>query len=128
MKIAISTDRGFVSPHFGRCVTFTFAEVDRDQILNIEEIENPGHHPGFLPQFLSEKGVGCIICGGMGQRAQSLFREKGIDTVVGVVGPVKEVIRKFAHGDLKHGESMCDRGLGKIDEECHHKFRGRKEQ
>lgn len=124
MKIAISTDRGSVSPHFGRCAIFTLVEVEADRMLKTEEIENPGHHPGFLPQFLSEKGVGCIICGGMGHRAQSLFHEKGIDTMVGVVGRVEYVINKFAGGNLVQGESMCDRGPG----ECHRKNGERRER
>jgi predicted Fe-Mo cluster-binding NifX family protein len=122
MKIAISTDQGFVSPHFGRCPTFTFAQIENDQVLKTEEIDNPGHHPGFLPQFLSERGVECIICGGMGHRAQSLFRERGIQTIVGVAGRVEDVIDQFAHGDLEGGKSMCDRvpGSGHDRGECHH--------
>lgn len=121
MKFAISNDQGFVSPHFGRCRTFTLVEVEGDQILKIEEIENPGHQPGFLPQFLAEKGVKCIICGGMGPRALALFREKGIDAMVGVAGKIEEVIQKFVHEEIEEGESMCDHDLGKPPGECHHK-------
>ena len=76
MKIAISTDAGFVSAHFGRCPSFTIAEIEEGQVLKIEEINNPGHQPAFLPNFLAERGVKYIICGGMGNRAQMLFAEK----------------------------------------------------
>jgi len=121
MKIAISTDQGFVSSHFGRCATFTLVEIEGDRVLKTEEIQNPGHHPGFLPQFLSERGVGHIICGGMGHRAQSLFRERGIETTVGVVGRVEEAIDLFARGNLEGGESLCDRVPGSRHSrgECH---------
>ncbi len=113
MKIAISTDAGFVSPHFGRCPTFTLAEIESGEILNIEEISNPGHHPGYLPDFLSERGVSCIICGSMGNRAQGLFAQKGIDAFWGVDGRVDQVIQKYAKGELERGLSSCQPGSGK---------------
>ena len=49
MKIAISTDGGYVSAHFGRCPSFTIMEVEDSKLVGKEEIDNPGHHPGFLP-------------------------------------------------------------------------------
>ncbi len=55
MKIAVSTDNGNVSAHFGRCASYTIYDIDESNILAKEEIPNPGHEPGFLPQFLSEK-------------------------------------------------------------------------
>jgi len=109
MKIAISTDRGYVSPHFGRCPSFTIVEIENGTILSIEEIDNPGHHPGFLPEFFSNMGVDCIICGGMGQRAQSLFAEKGVAALLGITGKVDEVIQQFTEGKLKQGKSLCQR-------------------
>lgn len=113
MKIAISTDGDLVSFHFGRCSKFTLVEIEGGKILKIEKIPNPGHQPGFLPQFLFERGVKCIICGGMGRKAQNLFSEKGIKTLVGVTGKVEKIIEKFASGELKGGDSLCRAGLGK---------------
>ncbi len=124
MKIAISTDVGFVSAHFGRCPSFTIAEIEEEKILKIEEINNPGHQPAFLPNFLAERGVKYIICGGMGRRAQGLFAEKEIIPIVGVTGKVTEVIDKFVQGKLEAGESLCKPGAGKgyglEKEECDH--------
>lgn len=124
MKIAISTDAGFVSAHFGRCPSFTIAEIEEGKVLKIEEINNPGHQPAFLPNFLAELGVKYIICGGMGNRAQMLFAEKKIIPVIGVTGKIKEVIEKFVQGKLKSGESFCKPGAGKgyglEKEECDH--------
>jgi len=124
MKIAISTDAGFVSAHFGRCPSFTIAEIEEGKVLKIEEINNPGHQPAFLPNFLAERGVKYIICGGMGNRAQMLFAEKKITPVIGVTGKIEEVIEKFVQGKLKGGESFCKPGAGKgygiEKEECDH--------
>lgn len=113
MKVAISTDGKSVSPHFGRCPLFTIAEIEEGKILKKETIANPGHHPGFLPEFLAKQGVSCIIAGGAGFRAQQLFAEKGIQIVVGISGNVEEVLEKFAEGNLTEGKNPCEPGSGK---------------
>ncbi len=112
MKVAISTDQGYVSAHFGRCSTYTVVEIKEGQMLSREEIANPGHQPGFLPQYLSDKGVNCIIAGGMGPRAQALFAQKNIETIIGVQGTVDEVIEKFIKQELEVGEDLCGHGHG----------------
>lgn len=112
MKIAISTDQGHVSAHFGRCPSYTILEIKEGQIQSREEIPNPGHQPGFLPQYLSERGVNCIIAGGMGPRAQSLFSQKNIETIIGVQGTIDEVIQKLINQELESGEDLCDHGPG----------------
>lgn len=124
MKIAISTDGNFVSPHFGRCPSFTIVEIEGDKLVKKEVIDNPGHHPGFLPQFLQERGVEYIIAGGMGGRATGLFADAGIKTILGVTGNVDNVIDEILKGTLKGGESLCRPGSGKgygLDKtECEH--------
>lgn len=124
MKVAISTDREFVSGHFGRCPHFTFVDIDNGKVVQKEVINNPGHHPGFLPQFLKERGVNVIIAGGMGTRAQELFDDAKISTIIGIEGKVQDTIDKLIAGTLKGGESICSPGTGKgygIDkDECDH--------
>jgi predicted Fe-Mo cluster-binding NifX family protein len=107
MKVAISTDQGYVSAHFGRCQSYTIIEIREGQVLSREEIPNPGHQPGFLPEYLSEKGVNCIIAGGMGPRAQGLFAQKNIETIIGVQGTIDEVIEKFIKQELEAGDDLC---------------------
>jgi len=77
MRIAISTDGEQVSAHFGRCPAFTILDIDDGRVVGKEVIENPGHQPGFIPQFLHDKGVNCIIAGGMGPRAAEIFQRSG---------------------------------------------------
>jgi predicted Fe-Mo cluster-binding NifX family protein len=120
MKIVISTDNNFVSAHFGRCPLFTIVDIDEGKVLNKAVIENPGHQPGFLPQFFADKGIECIIAGGIGVRAQSLFVQYGIETVVGVTGSVEDAINRILDGTLEGGESLCDRVLGKHHDCEHH--------
>jgi predicted Fe-Mo cluster-binding NifX family protein len=113
MRIAISTEGNEVFPHFGRSPVFTIADVVDGRVSGKEIIPNPGHQPGFIPRFLNEKGVQLVITGGMGARAQDIFRELGMETVLGVSGNVDEVIERFVTGTLAGGASLCDHGAGK---------------
>ncbi len=115
MKVAISTDQGYVSAHFGRCQSYTIVDIKEGHVLRIGEIPNPGHQPGFLPKFLSEKGVNCIIAGGMGPRAQGLFAQQNIETIIGVQGPVIEVVQKFIKQELEVGDDLCGHKHGLED-------------
>ena len=124
MKVAISTDNGNVSAHFGRCPEFTLCEIEDGKIINRETISNPGHQPGFLPQFFGELGVSVVIAGGAGQRAQMLFAEKNIQLLLGAVGTIEEALESLCGGTLKGGESLCKPGAGKgygiEKDECDH--------
>jgi predicted Fe-Mo cluster-binding NifX family protein len=113
MKVAISTDGQYVSPHFGRCPEFTILEIKEGKLINKETIKNPGHHPGYLPQYLGKNGVSYIVAGGMGMRAKELFQQANIDTVLGVEGKIDEVVSKIMDGSLEGGESICNPGSGK---------------
>lgn len=107
MKIAIATDKGALSAHFGHCEGFTMYEVEGNKILNTTFIKNPGHRPGFLPVFLKENGVNVIIAGGMGSAAQQLFVENGIDVIVGARGNCDEVIKAYMDGSLEYTGEIC---------------------
>lgn len=113
MRIAISTDGDFVSAHFGRCPSFTIVDIENGNVTKREIVDNPGHQPGFIPQFLHQKGVKCIIAGGMGMRATGFFNEFGIQTIVGISGRIDKVIEKLEKGTLEGGESLCRPGSGK---------------
>jgi predicted Fe-Mo cluster-binding NifX family protein len=124
MKIAISTDGEYVSAHFGRCPLFTIVNFKNGEIVEKEIINNPGHHPGFLPQFFKERGIECIIAGGMGNKAKDLFDQYQIQQIVGVTGKIDDAISQIMEGSLKGGESLCNPGGGKgygVDKrECDH--------
>ena len=128
MIISVSTDNGLVSEHFGRCPEFTVVEIEEGKLKSRKTIPNPGHQPGFLPEFLHDLGVSCIVAGGMGQRAQGLFAEQGISTIVGVTGSVDQAVNGLLAGTLKSGTSLCSPGAGKgygIEKtECDHPHEG----
>jgi len=108
MKVAIANEHGQVSGHFGHCSGFQIYDVKDQKIDGDVFLENPGHKPGFLPKFLSQKGVEVIIAGGMGARAQELFSSNNIDVIVGASGAVALTIQAFVSGQLKSSHSVCE--------------------
>ena len=107
-KVAISTDGDQVAAHFGRCQAYTIVEIADGAIQSRELISNPGHEPGFLPGYLAQRGVTCIVAGGMGPRAQTLFDQQGIETIVGISGAIEETLQALLRGELEGGESLCE--------------------
>jgi predicted Fe-Mo cluster-binding NifX family protein len=113
MRVAISTDGDSVSAHFGRCPSFTIVDIEQGKVIDKEVIDNPGHQPGLIPEFLHQRGVECIVAGGMGMRATGFFNEFGIQAIVGISGKIDEVIDKLKKGQLKGAESLCKPGSGR---------------
>jgi Dinitrogenase iron-molybdenum cofactor. len=107
-RLAVATDGDEVSQHFGHCSQYTLVDIVNGHIENKSVIANPGHQPGFLPRYLADKGVNYIIAGGMGTQAQSLFKEMGVEPILGVSGNIDEVIDAFINGTLQSGESLCE--------------------
>ena len=108
MKVAVATDGQDVAAHFGRCQAYTIAEIADGMVQSQHQLANPGHEPGFLPGYLAQRGVTCIVAGGMGPRAQMLFDQHGIGTIVGVSGSIEETLRALARDELESGESLCE--------------------
>ncbi len=108
MILAISTEGNQVSAHFGRCTNYIIVEISDGKIIQRKEVKNPGHSPGYLPHYLSEMDVDCVIAGGMGSRAQDLFRQKNIEPIIGIQGCIDEVIDKFINNELDHGRDLCE--------------------
>lgn len=97
--------------HFGHCASFALVEVDEQtkKILGREDIAAPPHEPGLLPPWLAKQGANMIIAGGMGQRAQQLFAQQGIQVVVGAPAESPEkLITDFFTGTLQVGANVCD--------------------
>jgi len=112
MKVVVSTENGNVSPHFGRCPEFTVVEINEDKVVSKELIPNPGHAPGFLPQYFGDMDVKAVIAGGAGQRAQMLFTEKNIQLILGISGSVDSALQLLCKGELEGGESLCSHADG----------------
>ena len=111
MRFAVPLAEGELAIHFGHCAAFALIDVDpaAKTILKREDVAAPPHQPGLLPPWLAERGVNCIIAGGMGQRAQQLFTEQGMEVVVGApVAAPERLVADHLAGRLMTGVNACD--------------------
>ena len=108
MKIAVASEGKMVTAHFGHCENFNIFDVKGKEIIKVESVANPGHKPGFLPNFLNDMGVNIIISGGMGGGAVDIFNEKGIEVIIGPEGDAKTAVEKYLNGELESTGSVCD--------------------
>ena len=107
MKIAVASEKGMVTEHFGHCEGFMIFDTKNNQIIKSETVANPGHKPGFLPNFLADRGVNVIISGGMGGGAVEIFNERNVEVVVGASGDAKTAVENYLKGELKTTGSVC---------------------
>ncbi|MEN6495822.1 MAG: NifB/NifX family molybdenum-iron cluster-binding protein [Thermoguttaceae bacterium] len=111
MKIAIPVAGGRLCMHFGHCEQFALIEVvENDKKTTATTLVTPPpHEPGLLPRWLHEQGVSLIIAGGMGQRAQQIFGQNGVQVVVGAPPEAPEtLVAAYLDGTLQCGGNACD--------------------
>lgn len=107
MKIAVASENGKVTEHFGHCESFMIFDSENNKIVKSETVPNPGHKPGYLPNFLNDIGVNVIISGGMGGGAVDIFNEKGIEVITGASGSGEAAANSYLQGNLKTTGSIC---------------------
>lgn len=108
-RIAIPTAQGQLCLHFGHCEAFAVVDVEDGTPSAPRLVTPPAHAPGVLPAWLAQEGVTTVIAGGMGMRAQSLFREAGIHVVVGAPAlPPEALVEAYRAGTLPQGDNPCD--------------------
>lgn len=108
-KFAIPTAGNALTPHFGHCEKFAIIETENNNILRTEFVNPPVHQPGVYPSFLASQGVSTIIAGGMGMKAQDLFKQNNIEVCIGVSGGTPEfLVEQYLQDQLQTGENICD--------------------
>lgn len=117
MRIAIASEKDMVTEHFGHCENFNIFDAEDGKIVGEQSVANPGHRPGFLPNFLHEQGVDVIISGGMGGGAIEIFNNHDIEVIVGASGSAKAAAESYLKGELKSTGSVCHQHAH--SDECH---------
>ena len=105
MIIAVASMKGQVAQHFGHCEAFLLYNTDNNQT---KTIPNPGHKPGFLPNFLGDQGIEVIIAGGMGAGAIEIFHSRNIQVVTGAQGGALEAAQAFSRDELDSTGAACE--------------------
>ena len=100
MKIAVAAMGKNVAGHFGHCENFIFFDTADGGITGVNSVPNPGHRPGFLPNFLADNGAGVVIAGSVGGGAVDIFGERGVKVILGVQGDAQEAVEAYLRGEL----------------------------
>jgi len=82
-------------------------DVSDGKIDAEQSVPNPGHRPGFLPNFLADMGVQVIISGGMGGGAVDIFNERGVEVILGAQGGARTAVEAYLRGELESTGSIC---------------------
>jgi Uncharacterized conserved protein len=107
MKIAVASNGKNICGHFGHCENFNIFKTTEGKITSLQSVPNPGHKPGFLPNFLADIGVNVIIAGGMGGGAVEIFNERNVEVVVGADGDAKTAVEAYLRGELTSTGAVC---------------------
>ncbi|MBW1737437.1 MAG: P-loop NTPase [Deltaproteobacteria bacterium] len=107
--LVVPVSGGKLSAHFGHCEQFAFIETQNGKIMETEMLNPPAHEPGALPQWLYEQGADVAIVGGMGESAQQLLREKGIEVIIGApMDSPESLANQYFSNTLVTGANVCD--------------------
>lgn len=110
MRYGVPVSNGVLDAHFGHCQGFAVIDTDeaKKEILKSEIIPSPGHEPGVLPGWLAGQGATIVLAGGMGGRAVDLFKQNGIEVILGAPPmPPEQVVMDFMNGNLVSGINTC---------------------
>jgi len=107
MKIAAACEGRQIFGHFGHCENFRIFETENGAITGETSLPNPGHKPGFLPNYLADQGVNVILAGGMGGGAAEICRARGIEVITGAAGDSRAAAEAYLRGELKSAGVGC---------------------
>ncbi len=107
--LVIPVSDGKLSSHFGHCDQFAFIEIENGKIKSQQMLTPPAHEPGVLPKWLHDQGAHVIIAGGMGDRAQQLLNENGIQVITGApMDSPESLAHQYLSNSLITGDNVCD--------------------
>ena len=113
MKIAIPLASGKLCAHFGHCEQFAFMTVVDGKVTKHETMVPPPHAPGVIPNWVAEQGCTDILVGGMGEAAQAIFQQRGIQVLCGAPTDTPENLAAlYLRGELTDVGNACDHEPG----------------
>lgn len=109
-RIAVAAEKDVVSGHFGLCEDFLYYNTDGEKITKIERFHNPGHRPCELPETVMTHGgrIDTIIVGRLGKEAAKIFKDKGVEIILGAEGETRKIVDEYIHGELHSEGDYCD--------------------
>lgn len=119
MKIAVTYENGNVYGHFGHTEQFKIYDIVDGTLADAQVVPTNGSGHGALAGFLTDHGVDCLICGGIGPGAQTALAEAGIKLYAGCSGDADQCVTDLLAGTLVYAEAAtCDHHHGEEGHTC----------
>lgn len=109
MKIAVTFENGMVFQHFGHTEQFKIYETADGKVVSSQIVPTARQGHEALATFLAAHGVEALICGGIGNGAQTALAAAGIRLYGGVQGSADEAMTALLAGTLNYDPNVhCD--------------------
>ncbi|MBQ5310575.1 MAG: NifB/NifX family molybdenum-iron cluster-binding protein [Oscillospiraceae bacterium] len=105
MRIAVTYENGQIFGHFGRTEQFAVYDVVDGKINGMKVIGTDGAGHGALAGFLKNAGADVLICGGIGEGAQTAVKAAGIRLLGGNTGSADDAVKAFLAGALPENDA-----------------------
>lgn len=102
MKVAVTYENGKVFQHFGHTEEFKIYTIENNYVVSSEIVSTNGSGHEALAGFLKNRGVGTLICGGIGKGAKDALCNEGITFYGGVDKDADEAVSLFLKGELEY--------------------------
>lgn len=99
--VAIPVEGEQIFQHFGKATTFRIYTVADGAVTRAEVLDTGGAGPEDLALRLLMRGVGAVICDGIGPGAQGALVAAGIVARAGVSGSADDALARFVAGALE---------------------------
>jgi ATP-binding protein involved in chromosome partitioning len=107
--LVVPVSDGKLASHFGHCEEFAFIETENGRVTRTELRTPPAHEPGVIPRWLLAQGADAVIAGGIGDRAQEMLKQNGIEVIIGAPEDTAESLaNRYLSGTLVSGSNICD--------------------
>ena len=108
MKIAVPFSNGEVFQHFGHTEIFKLYEIQDGQVASIDIVETNGSGHEALAGLLADLSVNVLVCGGIGDGAQTALTAAGIEICSGAKGDADNAVSAYLRGELQSAGVNCD--------------------
>jgi predicted Fe-Mo cluster-binding NifX family protein len=121
MIVAIPTWQGRISPVFDVARHLLLVEVERGRELSRTEETIEQTHLARRAERVARLGTDVLICGAISRPLEAILVSVGVRVIPQTCGPVEEVLRAFASGQLTEQAFLMPGCCGR-----RRRFRGRR--
>ncbi len=106
MRIAVTYENGQIFQHFGHTAQFKIYDIREGKIIATQVVDTNGSGHGALADFLGDRLIDVLICGGIGGGAQNALAQVGVQLYGGVSGDADAAVEALLNGELVYNPNV----------------------